>query len=246
MRRAFAMLGHLQFNWLWALCTECVFSSIQFTHESKYMHGCRYALNGTEATMDGSQCLDLMYGQALGWSYVIPPANGLASSVDDRLWSAGMFKNKYWFRVVSVPGMHETSGIWHRSRQDPNRMATAVKWRHTAPTASEDDQKANTTEYEKTSPGLTTTEYSRRTWQRSIWLNGKIVACRAFEQDLSPTSNNDDFVRSASTGWHIITELQRLCSRARILSRFIRLVLSEFRSLRYFTDAWGCTSTRLL
>ena len=26
-----------------------------------------------EATLDGSQCLDLMYGQALGRSYVIPP-----------------------------------------------------------------------------------------------------------------------------------------------------------------------------
>jgi hypothetical protein len=26
-----------------------------------------------EATLDGSQCLDLMYDQTLGWSYVIPP-----------------------------------------------------------------------------------------------------------------------------------------------------------------------------
>ncbi len=42
-------------------------------HERKYMHGCRYALNGTEATLDGSQCLAFMYGQALGWSYVITP-----------------------------------------------------------------------------------------------------------------------------------------------------------------------------
>jgi hypothetical protein len=52
---------------------QCAFSSIQFTHESKYMHGCTYALNGTEASLDVTQCLDLMYGQALGWSYVIPP-----------------------------------------------------------------------------------------------------------------------------------------------------------------------------
>jgi hypothetical protein len=36
------------------------------------MFGYRYALNGTEVTLDGSQCLDLMYGQTLGWSYVIP------------------------------------------------------------------------------------------------------------------------------------------------------------------------------
>ncbi len=57
MCRVFAMLGHLQFNWLWALCTQCAFSSIQFTHESRYIHGCRYALYGTKATLDGSQCL---------------------------------------------------------------------------------------------------------------------------------------------------------------------------------------------
>ncbi len=56
-----------------ALCMQCAFSSIQFTHESKYMHGCTYALNGTEASLDFTQCLDLMYGQALGWSYVIHP-----------------------------------------------------------------------------------------------------------------------------------------------------------------------------
>ena len=45
------------------------FLSIQFTHENKCMHGCRYALNGTEATLDGSQCLDFTYG----WSYVNTP-----------------------------------------------------------------------------------------------------------------------------------------------------------------------------
>ncbi len=75
MRRVFVMLGHFQFNWLLSLCTQVAFSSIQFTHESKYMHGCRYALNGTEATLDGSQCLDFMYGQTLGWSYVNTPGN---------------------------------------------------------------------------------------------------------------------------------------------------------------------------
>ena len=37
------------------------------------MMDARYALNGTEAALDGSQCLVLMYGQALGWSYVITP-----------------------------------------------------------------------------------------------------------------------------------------------------------------------------
>jgi len=43
----------------------------------------------------------------------------------------------------------------------------------------------------KTSAGITSTACFRRTCQRSMWFNGKIVECRAFEQDLSPTSNND-------------------------------------------------------
>ena len=50
----------------------CVFV-IQFTHQIKYMHGCRYDLNGTETTLDGIECLDFMYDQALGWSYVNTP-----------------------------------------------------------------------------------------------------------------------------------------------------------------------------
>jgi hypothetical protein len=120
--------------------------------------------------------------------------SGVASSADSRFQSAGMFKNEYWFRVVSDPGMHETSGFRHRSRcQNPNRMTTAVNWRHTPPTASQNDEKDNTTEDEKTSAGLTTTAYFRRTWQHSMWFNGKIVACRAFEQDLSQTSHNNHF-----------------------------------------------------
>jgi len=70
--------------------------------------------------------------------------------------------------------MHETSGFRHRSHYlDPNRMATAVKWRHSAPTESEDDEKANQC-WQKISAGLTTA-YFRRTWQRSMWFNGKIV-----------------------------------------------------------------------
>jgi hypothetical protein len=62
------------------------FLSIQFTHENKCMHGCRYALNGTEATLNGSQCLDLMYDQTVrrwvGCMWFLLVWNGLASSVD--------------------------------------------------------------------------------------------------------------------------------------------------------------------
>ncbi len=67
---------------------------------------------------------------------------------------------------------------------------------------------------------------------------------------ISPTSNNNHFVQVASTGTiglsSLITELHRLCSRSLLLTWFIRLVQSEFRFLRYFTDTWGYTSTRLL
>ncbi len=69
----FVILGHFQFHWSWALCTQFAFSCIQFTHGSKYMYGYRCTLNGTEDTSDGRQCLDFIYGQALGWSYVNTP-----------------------------------------------------------------------------------------------------------------------------------------------------------------------------
>ncbi len=170
----------------------------------------------------------------VGRMWLLLVYNGSANSVDSRLQSVVMFKNKYWFRVVSVPGMHKTSGFRHRSHyQDPNRMATAVKWRHTASTASEDDEKTDTAEDEKTSAGLTTTAYFRRTWQRSMWFNGKIVACRIFEQDLSQTSHNNHFRLARHR------RIQFLCCRAHLLTRFRRLVEIEFRFLRYFTDAWN-------
>ncbi len=114
------------------------------------MHGCKYVLNGTEATLDGSPCLDLMYDQTLGWSYV---------------------------RVVSVPDMHETSRFRHRSHyQDPNRKSATDKSRHTTPTTSEDDEKTNTTEDENISAGVTTTEYSHRTCQCNMLFNGKSLS----------------------------------------------------------------------
>ena len=51
--------------------------------------------------------------------------------------------------------------------------AATAKSRRTTPTTSEDDEKVSTTEDEKTSTGVTTMEFSRRTWQRSMLLNGK-------------------------------------------------------------------------
>jgi hypothetical protein len=51
--------------------------------------------------------------------------------------------------------------------------ASEAKSRSTTPTASEDDEKISTAEDEKTNTGVTTTEYSRRTWQCSMLINGK-------------------------------------------------------------------------
>ena len=136
--------------------------------------------------------------------------------------------------------MHETSGFRHRSHyQDPNRMATAVKWRHSAPTASEDDEKANTAGDERTSAGLTT--YFRRTWQRSMWFNGKIVGGLTVKS-LYAVYSSKIYRKHRTTiisDWHVIAELQLLCWRAHLLARFRRLVQSEFRFLRYFTDVWN-------
>jgi hypothetical protein len=72
--------------------------------------------------------------------------------------------------------MHEATRYLRRPRpRDPNRMsgAAAAPLRHNTPTASEDDEKALTAQDEMTTAGAPTTEYSRRSWQRNMLLNGK-------------------------------------------------------------------------
>ncbi len=138
--------------------------------------------------------------------------------------------------------MHETSGFRHRSHyQDPNRMATAVKWRHSAPTASEVDEKVNTAGDEKTTAAVTTA-YFRRTCQRSMWFNGKIVGGLTVKS-LHAVYSSRIYRKHRTTiisDWHVIAELQLLlCWRAHLLTWFRRLVQSEFRFLRYFADAWN-------
>jgi hypothetical protein len=105
---------------------------------------------------------------------------------------------------------HETSGFRHRSHhQDPNRMATEVKWRHSAPTASEDDEKANTAGDEKTSAGLTTA-YFRRTWQHNMWFNGKIV-CGLMVKSLHAVHSSKIYRQHRTTiitfGAHLLVRL---------------------------------------
>ncbi len=137
--------------------------------------------------------------------------------------------------------MYKTSGFRHRSHyQDPNHMATAVKWRHSAPTASEDDEKTNTTGDEKTNASLTTT-YFRRTWQCSMWFNGEIVGGLTVKS-LHAVYSSRIYRKHRTTiisDWHVTAELHLLCWRAHLLERFHRLVQSEFRFLRYFTDTWN-------
>jgi hypothetical protein len=55
-------------------------------------------------------------------------------------------------------------------------ITVTAKSRITTPTASEDDEKVSTTEDEKTSTVVTTMECSRRTWQCSMFLNGKSLS----------------------------------------------------------------------
>jgi hypothetical protein len=119
-------------------------------------------------------------------------------------------------------------------------MATVVKSRHSAVTASEDDEKANTSGDEKTNAGLTTA-YFRRTWQRSMWFNGEIFGSLTVKS-LHAVYSSRIYRKHHTTiisDWHVIAELQLLCSRTHLLARFHRLVQSEFRFLRYFTDVWN-------
>ena len=55
-------------------------------------------------------------------------------------------------------------------------ITVTAKSRITTPTASEDDEKVSTSEDEKTNTGVTTMEFSRVTWQRSMLFNGKSLS----------------------------------------------------------------------
>ncbi len=90
--------------------------------------------------------------------------------------------------------MHETSGFRQRSwYQDPNHMTTTVKMKAHYCDRIWGRRKGQHHRRWENQAGLTTTEYSRRTWQYSMWLNGKIVVWRVFEEDLSSTSNKNHF-----------------------------------------------------
>jgi hypothetical protein len=97
-----------------------------------------------------------------------------------------------WYATVWQAALTAGNGVPACSRTNTD----SVLYLFLACTRPSDFDTDRTAEDEKTSAGLTTTAYFRRTWQRSMWFNGKIVACRVFEQDLSQTSHNNYF-RSA-------------------------------------------------
>jgi hypothetical protein len=132
-----------------------------------------------------------------------------------------------------------TGGLEEPICQRTNTNLSALYWRLSAPTESEDDEKANQC-WQKISAGLTTA-YFRRTWQRSMWFNGKIVGGLTV-RSLHAVYSSRIYSKHRTTiisNWHVIAELQVLCWRAHLMSRFRRLVQSEYRFLRYFTDVWN-------
>ncbi len=120
------MVGHFRFNWLWAQCKQCAFSSIQFTHERKFMPGCRYVLNGTESTLDGNRCFVLVYVQSFGWSYVITPG---MQRLDKQSWQEAL---KCWYvqERILIPCCICSWHVWDlptRSERNTRRIVHMYK-----------------------------------------------------------------------------------------------------------------------
>jgi hypothetical protein len=135
--------------------------SVQITHGANTCMDARHAFSGARLCWTVAECLDGTYG-----SYVV----SLHTQRRDKQCWQGVWKSQYakeriliWVRCICSWHARDLRISTQTHYQDPNRMATTVKWRHSAPTASEDDEKANTTGDEKTSADLTTT-YFRRTW----------------------------------------------------------------------------------
>jgi hypothetical protein len=91
MLRVSVMLGHLQFDWSWTLYTECSILSIQFTHDSKYMHEYRHAFSGSRLFWTVVEWLDNTHGQLLCWSYVV----SLHTQRRDKQCWQGVWKRQY-------------------------------------------------------------------------------------------------------------------------------------------------------
>ena len=175
-----------------------------------------------EATLDGSQCLDLMYGQALGRSYVIPP---------------GMqrFGKQRWRQASECRHVQERILIvccicsWHARDL---RISTQITVSRPESHGSCSQMKAYCSDriWERRK------DQHHRRWEDQCWLNTPCIWAR-FIANIEQRSLSSERIYWCNR--HIIAELQHLCSRAHLLARFRRLVQSEYRFLRYFTDAWN-------
>jgi hypothetical protein len=201
--------------------TSCVFvHPIPCTHESKYMHGCRYALNGTETTLDGSQCLGFMYDQTLGWSYVNTPGIQRCGNhwqqaseclhAQERIlipccicsWHARDLLTRQETNTRRI--LHMDKNSWNQS----HRMCVTTG-----------DYFINVSYF-----------YCTPLIRVQHWECCTIVDIESFHSEHIYWR---DFVELIywCNGSIMNIELQRLCSRAHLLVRFHRLIQSEFRFL---------------
>ena len=182
MSRVSAMSGHFRFPLSWALYTQCAFLSIQFTHGSKYMYECSHAFSGARLFWTVAECLDGTY---------VPYVVSLHTQRRGKQRWQGAWKSQYakeriliWVRCIcswhardlristqiAVPNPESLGNCSQMKAYWSDRIWGRRKGRH------------------------------RRRWENQCWLNnhsmfssymaaqhvvnGKIVACRIFEQDL--------------------------------------------------------------
>jgi hypothetical protein len=140
MHRVSDMSGHFQFHWSWTPYTQWAFLSIQFTYVNKYMYESRH----------GSRMLRYHVRSLVVRGY----------SPYETTWQTvltGGLEQPIWQRTNTNLNARDLRISTHITLQDPNRMTTTVKWRHSVPTTSEDDEKTNTAGDERTSTALNET-----------------------------------------------------------------------------------------
>jgi hypothetical protein len=82
----------------------------------------------------------------------------------------------------------------------------------------------------------------RRWWENQCWRNHTIFSSYMVVKSLHAVYSSRIYRKHHTTiisDWHVIAELQLLCWRTHLMTWFHRLVQSEFRFLRYFTDVWN-------
>jgi len=217
------MSGHFQFYWSCVLYTQCVFWSIQFTHDSKYIHECRHAFRGARLFWTVAECLDSTYGP-----YVVT----LHTQRRDKQCWQGVWKSQYaneriliwvcciffWYaRDLQIPTWTETNTprILQIHKNTCNQKVTEC--------------------VEPTGDCIINVFFTVQ-----LWAEWNI-------EDVIPSSTLNHFVRSTSTGAISPKPNFRVYVQEYIYWRESSISCrGEFRFLRYFTDVWKYTSSRLL